>query len=224
MHLVMLGAPGAGKGTQAERLATCLHVPHVSSGDLFRENLRQETDLGSLAQQYMGKGRLVPDDVTIAMVRERLRRPDCDGGVILDGFPRTLAQAQALDSMLTDKGRGLAEALYIAVPEAELVRRLSGRWVCSQCQSAYHTVANPPSTPGLCDACAGKLYQRDDDRPETVLARLKVYHQQTAPLIDYYRATDRLVEIDGAGDIDTVSAIITEAVGSLADCESGQLP
>ncbi|MBE9508214.1 MAG: adenylate kinase [Chloroflexi bacterium] len=215
MCLVLLGPPGAGKGTQAERLEKELLMPHVASGDLFRENLKNETELGLLAKEYMDKGALVPDDVTIAMVRQRLQRPDCDQGAILDGFPRTQAQAEGLDKMLTDMGRRLDGVLYIAVPDEELVRRLSGRWICRQCQTPYHTVFSPPATEGVCDACRGELYQRDDDKPETVRARLKVYHEQTSPLIDYYRQAGLLVETDGSGDIETVSAALLEAARSL---------
>ena len=215
MYLVLLGPPGAGKGTQAERQENALKLPHVASGDLFRENLRNETELGLLAKKYMDKGQLVPDDVTIAMVRDRLQRPDCDQGAILDGFPRTQPQAQSLDSMLADMGRQLDGVLYIAVPDEELVRRLSGRWICRQCQTPYHTMFNPPAREGVCDACGGELYQRDDDKPETVRARLKVYHQQTSPLTDYYRQAGLLVEVDGAGDIATVSAALLKAARKL---------
>jgi adenylate kinase len=215
MHLVLLGPPGAGKGTQAERLEEELRLPHVASGDLFRENLKNETELGLLAKKYMDKGDLVPDDVTIAMVRERLQQPDCTRGAIFDGFPRTQAQAQSLDRMLTDMGQKLDGVLYIAVPDEELVRRLSGRWICRQCQTPYHTVFSPPAREGVCNACDGPLYQRDDDKPETVRARLKVYHQQTSPLIDYYRQAGLLVEVNGAGDIETVSADLLKAARNL---------
>jgi len=215
MYLVLLGPPGAGKGTQAERLQEELMLAHVASGDLFRENIGNETELGLLAKGYMDQGQLVPDDVTIAMVRERLRQPDCDDGVVLDGFPRTLAQAQALDKMLASRARTLAGVLYINVPDEELVRRLSGRWICGQCQTPHHVVFSPPAKEGICDECGGKLYQRDDDRPETVRARLRVYQEQTAPLIDYYRRASLLVEVDGAGDIETVSAALLDAVRSL---------
>lgn len=215
MYLVLLGPPGSGKGTQAERLNEQLRLPHVASGDLFRENIRNETELGLLAKGYIDRGQLVPDDVTIAMVRERLQQPDCDDGVILDGFPRTLAQAEALDGILTSTGRTLAGVLYINVPSEELVRRLSGRRICRQCQTPYHVVFSPPAEEGVCDECGGKLYQRDDDRPETVRARLRVYHKQTAPLIDYYCRVSLLVEIDGAGDIEIVSAALLDAVRSL---------
>ena len=217
MYLILLGPPGAGKGTQAERLEKELCLPHVASGDLFRENLRNETELGLLAKTYMDTGDLVPDDVTIAMVRDRLQRPDCEQGAILDGFPRTQAQAESLDEMLADMGRSLDGVLYIAVPDEELVGRLSGRWICRQCQTPYHTMFSPPAREGVCDACGGQLYQRDDDRPETVRARLKVYHEQTAPLIDYYRQAGLLVEVDGAGGIEAVSAAMLEAASNLRD-------
>ena len=215
MNLVLLGPPGSGKGTQAERLKEQLGLPHVASGDLFRENIGNETELGLLAKEYMDRGQLVPDDVTIAMVRERLQQPDCDDGVILDGFPRTLAQALALDKMLAGTGRALAGVLYINLPDEETVRRLSGRWICGQCQTPYHVVFSPPAEEGVCDECGGELYQRDDDRPETVRARLRVYHEQTAPLIDYYRRAGLLVEVDGAGDIEAVSAALLEATRNL---------
>jgi len=215
MYLVLLGPPGAGKGTQAERLEKELKLPHVASGDLFRQNMKNGTQLGLLARKYIDRGQLVPDDVTIAMVRDRLQRPDCDQGAILDGFPRTQPQAESLDKMLTEMGRKLDGVLYIAVPDEELVRRLSGRWICRQCQTPYHIIFSPPAREGVCDACGGELYQRDDDRPETVRARLKVYHQQTALLIDYYRQAGLLVEVDGAGDIETVSTALLEAACNL---------
>jgi adenylate kinase len=216
MYLVLLGPPGSGKGTQAERLKEQLGLPHVASGDLFRDHISNQTELGLLAKGYIDRGELVPDDVTIAMVRERLQQPDCDEGVILDGFPRTLPQAQALDEILASRGRALSGVLYINVPDEELVRRLSGRWLCRRCQTPYHVVFSPPAQEGVCDECGGELYQRDDDRPETVRARLRVYHEQTAPLIDYYRRASLLVEVDGAGDIETVNATLLDAIRSLA--------
>jgi len=217
MYLVLLGPPGAGKGTQAERLQEELELPHVASGDIFRENIRNETGLGLLAKGYIDQGQLVPDDVTVAMVRDRLQRPDCNLGAILDGFPRTQPQAESLDTMLADMGRQLDGVFYIAVPDEELVRRLSGRWICRQCQTPYHSMFNPSANEGVCDACGGELYQRDDDKPETVRTRLKVYHQQTSPLIDYYRQAGLLVEVDGAGGIETVSAAFWEAARKLAN-------
>jgi adenylate kinase len=163
----------------------------------------------------MDQGSLVPDGVTIAMVRERLEKSDCEQGVILDGFPRTLAQAAGLDDMLSDLERSLDGVLYIAVPDEELVTRLSGRWICRQCQTPYHTVFSPPAASGICDDCSGELYQRDDDRPETVRARLEVYHQQTAPLIDYYRQAGLLREVNGAGDMEAVTVALLEAIRHL---------
>jgi adenylate kinase len=215
MYLVLLGPPGAGKGTQAERLEANLNLPHVSSGELFRENMRNETELGLLAKEYIDRGDLVPDDVTIGMIRERLLRPDCERGAILDGFPRTQPQAVALDKMLAGMGRQLDGVLYISVPGEELVRRLSGRWLCRECQTAYHTVFSPPAKAGVCDACGGRLYQREDDKAETVRARLDVYHERTAPLIEYYREQGLLVEVDGSGNIEAVQAAALAAVRSL---------
>jgi adenylate kinase len=215
MYLVLLGPPGAGKGTQAERLEEKLKLPHVSSGELFRENIRGETELGILAKRYIDRGDLVPDDVTIGMIRERLLRSDCVRGAILDGFPRTQPQAVALDDMLAGMNRQLDGVLYIAVADEELVRRLSGRWLCGQCQTPYHAIFSPPAEEGICDACGGQLYQREDDKPETVRARLDVYHERTAPLIEYYRDKGLLVEVDGSGDIEMVETAMLAAARSL---------
>lgn len=204
--LVLLGGPGSGKGTQAERLCAELGLPHIATGDLFRENLRQATDLGKLAQTYMNRGELVPDDVTEAMVEERLARPDTQGGFILDGFPRTLPQAGALTEMMTRLRRRIAAVLYIKVSDEALVGRLSGRMICRACQAPYHLQFKPPHKPGVCDSCGGELYQRADDNPVTVRARLVTFHGQTEPLIAYYRQAGLLHEVDGEGPLAEVSA------------------
>ncbi len=211
-YIVLIGAPGAGKGTQATRLREFLNLPHVASGDLFRENLKNQTELGLKAKAYMDRGELVPDDVTIAMVMERLSRPDCANGVLLDGFPRTITQAEALDRALADTGRKIGVVPYIAVPDEALVERLSGRWLCRTCGESYHTLFNPPRRAGVCDKDSGELYQRDDDKPETVRNRLKVYWQQTSPLIDYYRRRGVLVEVNGDQAIEAVEADLKVAV------------
>jgi adenylate kinase len=205
-YIVLLGPPGAGKGTQAERLADQLGLVHVSSGDIFRENLKNETDLGKLAQGYMNRGELVPDDVTIAMIRERLSREDCEAGALLDGFPRTPAQAEALDEMVTDLGGRVIAVPYIAVPQEVLVKRLSGRRTCPKCGRVYHIEYNPPRQEGICDDDSAELYQREDDKPETVRKRIQVYMEQTAPLISYYRDRQLLVEVDGTQPIEDITA------------------
>ena len=211
-YIVLIGAPGAGKGTQATRLREFLNLPHVASGDLFRENLKNQTELGLKAKAYMDRGELVPDDVTIAMVMERLGRPDCANGALLDGFPRTIAQAEALDRALAATGRKISVVPYIAVPDEALVERLSGRWLCRTCGESYHTLFNPPRRAGVCDKDGGELCQRDDDKPETVRNRLKVYWQQTSPLIDYYRRRGVLVEVNGDQAIEAVEADLKAAV------------
>ncbi len=204
-HIVLLGAPGAGKGTQADALVKALGVPHVASGDLFREHQSKGTELGLLAKSYMERGQLVPDDVTIRMVEDRLGREDAKAGFTLDGFPRTLEQARALDSALTRQGKSVDMVIYIKVPEEELVRRLGGRWLCRKCQAPYHVVFSPPRQAGMCDRCGGELFQRPDDAPGTVRQRLEVYLAQTTPLIEYYREKKRLVEIDGSKPIEEVT-------------------
>ncbi len=215
MEIILLGPPGAGKGTQADQLHSYLQIPHVASGDLFRDNLQNQTELGMLAKVYMDKGQLVPDDGTIAMVKDRLQKEDCTPGVILDGFPRTVAQAEGLDLIFHDLDRSLNGVLYIAVPDDVLIDRISGRWICRDCQTPFHTTFSPPKVQGVCDACGGELYQRDDDKPETVKARLRVFHEQTAPLIQYYREKDLLIEIDGSGDIEAVAIEIRNSVNGL---------
>lgn len=211
-YIVLLGPPGAGKGTQAEVLSEKTGLAHISSGDIFRENLKAQTELGKLAQGFMNRGELVPDDVTIAMIRERLGRPDCKEGAILDGFPRTPAQAEALGEMLAELGGKVACVPYISVPAAVLIERLSGRWTCRAQGHIYHTVYNPPQKAGVCDDDGSELYQREDDQPATVERRIRVYLEQTSPLIDYYRQTGLLVEIDGTKTIDQVTTELLSAV------------
>ena len=196
MYLVLLGAPGAGKGTQAVPLAQELGLAHVASGDLFRMHLGQGTELGLLARSYMDRGELVPDDVTVRMTLDRLSQPDCANGAILDGFPRTLAQAQALAEALSQDGRAVDLAILFDVSDEELLTRLGGRWICRVCQTPYHVVNKPPKVPGVCDLDGGELYQRSDDSVETARTRLEVYHEQTAPLIDYYTVAGKLARVD----------------------------
>ena len=214
LFLVLLGGPGAGKGTQAERLSRALGTPQVSTGDLFRENLKSETELGLLAKGYMERGELVPDEVTVGMVRERLSRPDAARGVIFDGFPRTIAQAEALESLLADLGSSLAVVPYIKVPEDVLLTRLAGRWTCRGCGAMYHQLFSPPRSVGVCDRCGGELHQRADDTPETQKHRIEVYFAQTAPLIDYYREKGLLVEVDGRLGIDEIQAGLLNVIKS----------
>jgi len=212
-HIILLGAPGAGKGTQATRLSEALSLPHVSSGDLFRDNLKQQTPLGLLAKSYMEKGELVPDDVTVAMVRGRLSQPDTQArGAILDGFPRTVEQATALEDVLRQDNKHIDAVIAIQVSDDALVARLTGRWICRQCQAVYHTLYNPPKTAGRCDVCGGELYQRPDDQIETVGHRLKVYFNQTLPLIEFYHKKGLLHEVDGEQDIEAVQAALLAVI------------
>ena len=212
IYIVLLGPPGAGKGTQAKIISETLGLPHVSSGDIFRENLKSNTDLGILAKGYINRGDLVPDDVTIAMIRERLSRADCKPGALLDGFPRTPVQAQALDEMLAEfQGRVIAVP-YISVPAEVLVDRLSGRWTCQAQGHVYHEKHNPPKAPGVCDIDGSSLYQREDDKSETVKRRIRVYIEQTSPLINYYQRQGKLIEIDGIQPIDQVTTGLLEAL------------
>ena len=210
--IVLLGPPGVGKGTQAALLEKALGIPHVASGDLFREAIKQGTELGRLAKSYMDRGELVPDEVTIAMVRQRLAEPDCQRGAILDGFPRTIEQAEALEAALAEEGKAINVVLYIKASEETLLARLAGRWTCRQCGAVYHSLFDPPKEAGKCDRCGGELYQRPDDTPETQRRRIQVYLAQTAPLIDYYRRKGLLVEIDGEGSIEEVQAELMRAI------------
>lgn len=212
LYILLLGAPGAGKGTQAAFLTEKLGIPHVASGDLFRAAIANQTELGKLAKSYMDKGELVPDDVTIAMVMERLSQPDCAGGALLDGFPRTIEQAKAMEKALAERGSKLAKVLYIRASEATLLERLGGRWTCRQCGAVYHERYNPPKQPGTCDVCGGELYQRPDDQPETQRRRIRVYLDQTAPLIEYFQERSLLVEIDGEQDVEAVRREVETAL------------
>jgi len=216
MNLVLLGAPGSGKGTQASVIAGELRVTHVASGDLFRENLRNRTPLGLRAEEYMTRGALVPDEITIAMLRERLQRPDADAGVLLDGFPRTMEQAIALSAMLETLNREIDAVFYVEVADDILIDRLSGRLICRECQAPFHRTANPfTSCPK--HACSGEhLYQRADDSPDTVRARLVTFHRQSEPVIDYYRLLNLLVTVPGSGSVDEVKRATLHAARALA--------
>jgi len=205
MYIILLGAPGAGKGTQADSLSSELNLPHIASGDLFREALKKETELGLLAKSYMERGELVPDEVTIKMILQRIEMPDCVSSCLFDGFPRTLAQAEALDKGLADKGKSIDKVLYIKVPNEELLKRLGGRWLCQNCQTPYHLITAPPKVPGKCDKCGGELYQREDDKEETVKERLRVFFAQTIPIVDYYRGQSKLIEVNGNQGIQEVA-------------------
>ncbi len=212
MYIILLGAPGAGKGTQAVMLAGKLKLVQVASGDLFRQALRDETELGKMAKAFMEKGQLVPDEITIRMVLERLSAPDTASGAILDGFPRNLKQAMALDKALEKQSRAIDRVVYIKVAEGELLKRLGGRWICRNCQAPYHEVDSPPKKKGKCDRCGGELYQRADDNIETVKKRLEVYFAETAPLIDYYKKAGKLLEINGQGSAAEVNRRIVAAL------------
>ena len=204
MKLVILGPPGAGKGTQAEYIVKRYNIPHISTGDIFRENIKNNTELGKEAKSYMDKGLLVPDDLVIALVEDRLNKDDAKEGFLLDGFPRTVAQAVSLDSILDKNNEKLTKVINISVDPEILIERAVGRRVCKTCGMTYHVKFNPPKEEGICDKDGTKLIQRDDDTEETVKTRISVYFDQTAPLIDYYRAQNLLIDIDGAKDIDKV--------------------
>ena len=211
-YIVLLGPPGVGKGTQAKTLSEQTGLAHISSGDLFRENMKNQTELGKLAQSYMNKGELVPDNVTIAMIRERLSRPDCGAGAILDGFPRTTAQADALANMLAEFGGDVDKVPYVTAPEKVLVERLSGRWTCRANGHVFHDKNNPPKQATVCDFDGSELYQRDDDKSETVIRRIQVYLEQTAPLIAYYRQRGKLIEINDTQNIREVAKTLLAAL------------
>jgi adenylate kinase len=216
VRVAFLGPPGAGKGTQARELAREWGVPHVATGDMLREAAAAGTPLGREAKGYMDSGALVPDDVIIRMIAERLGQPDARGGFLLDGFPRTIAQAEALERLLKDLGRPLERVVYFDVAEPELVRRLTGRRVCRKCGHTFHVVSSPPKRTGVCDACGGELYQREDDGEKTVRHRLQVYTNQTSPLLDWYRGTGLLSSVNGEGAVDAIRSAIRAATGPRA--------
>ena len=215
MRLVLVGPPGAGKGTQAQFIAEHLHVPKISTGDIFRANVGEGTELGLLAKSFMDRGDLVPDDVTIDMVRLRLAEPDATNGFLLDGFPRTVPQAQTLDDMLADGGVKLDVVLELVVENDEVIRRLSGRRTCRTCNHIWHVEFDPPAVEGICDLDGGELYQRDDDKPDTVANRLEVYDKDTAPLVSYYALRNILIGIDATGPVDDVTQRAIDALRPL---------
>jgi adenylate kinase len=211
-YIVLLGPPGAGKGTQAQIISEKLDLPHISSGDIFRENLKNQTELGRMAEGFMKRGELVPDDVTIAMIRERLSRPDSRTGALLDGFPRTPAQAEALEKMLSEFGGKVNAVPYISVPAEVLIERLTGRWTCRAEGHVFHEKYNPPKVSGHCDFDGSELYQREDDKADTVTRRIRVYLDQTKPLIEYYRDRGVLIEVDGTQSIEQVAGELLAAL------------
>ncbi|MEU1402638.1 adenylate kinase [Streptomyces sp. NPDC005728] len=213
MRIVLVGPPGAGKGTQAVRLAEKLAIPHISTGDLFRANISQQTELGKLAKSYMDAGNLVPDEVTIAMAKDRMEQPDAENGFLLDGFPRNVSQAEALDQLLDSEDIKLDAVLDLEVPEEEVVKRIAGRRICRNDSShVFHVTYSRPKQEGVCDVCGGELYQRDDDSEETVRKRLEVYHTQTEPIIDYYKAQGLVVTISSLGPVDEITQRALEAL------------
>ncbi len=212
MKIIMLGAPGAGKGTQAKMLSEKYDIPHISTGDIFRGNIKAGTELGRKAKEYMDAGALVPDELTVDLVMDRIGQPDCENGYILDGFPRTMNQAQKLSEALAAAG-DIDVAVNVDVPDEAIVERMSGRRVCPSCGASYHVVNIPTKKPGICDRCGAAVIQREDDRAETVLKRLSVYHEQTQPLIDYYKEMGREVDIDGTQSMESVFAEIVRKLG-----------
>ncbi|MGI6106544.1 MAG: adenylate kinase [Lachnospiraceae bacterium] len=213
MKIVMLGAPGAGKGTQADKIAAKYGIPHISTGDIFRANLREGTELGKKAKVYMDRGELVPDELTTDLLIDRVGKDDCRNGYILDGFPRTIAQAESLEKALAAQNTAIDAAIDVEVPDEAIVARMSGRRACPKCGATYHIQYMPPKTEGRCDKCGSELILRDDDRPETVLNRLRVYHEQTQPLIDYYRKKGVLKTVDGTKSVDEVFGSISAVLG-----------
>ncbi|MGN0157367.1 MAG: adenylate kinase [Lachnospiraceae bacterium] len=213
MKIIMLGAPGAGKGTQAKMIADKYAVPHVSTGDIFRANIKNGTELGLEAKKYMDQGQLVPDELTVKILLDRVAQDDCKNGYVLDGFPRTIPQAEVLDEALTKLGDKIDFAINVDVPDENIIKRMSGRRACVNCGATYHIEHVPPKTEGICDRCGKELILRDDDKPETVKNRLKVYHDQTQPLIDFYTKKGILKSVDGTKDMNDVFAAITAFLG-----------
>jgi len=220
VYVIFLGAPGAGKGTQAAEVAKELKLAHIATGDMFRDAQKKGTALGLKAKEYMEKGQLVPDELTVAMLLERVAQPDCAKGVIFDGFPRTLGQAEALDKAFAKQGKQIDKVVYIKVPDEELMGRLGGRWICRSCQTPYHEIAAPPKVKGKCDKCGGELYQRADDQPATIKNRLQVFHAQTSPLIEYYKKTGKLTEVNGTGAVEEIRKNITGVLKKGASSKS----
>lgn len=214
MKIIMLGAPGAGKGTQAKKIADKYGIPHISTGDIFRANIKGGTELGMKAKSYMDQGQLVPDDVTIGMLLDRISEADCADGYVLDGFPRTIPQAESLTKALENRGEKMEYAIDVDVPDANIVSRMSGRRACLACGATYHVVTIPPKQEDICDGCGETLVQREDDKPETVQKRLTVYHDQTQPLIEYYKQAGMLVTVDGTKDLNDVFADIVSVLGA----------
>lgn len=214
MKIIMLGAPGAGKGTQANKIADKYHIPHISTGDIFRANIKDGTKLGMKAREYMDQGLLVPDEVTIGMLLDRIKQDDCQKGYILDGFPRTIPQAETLTKALKDMGDEIGFAFDIDVPEENIINRMGGRRACLKCGATYHVTFAPPKKEGICDVCGSALVQRDDDKPETVQKRLTVYYEQTQPLIDYYKEQGVLYTLDGTEGMEKVFSEITSILGA----------
>ncbi|MGQ9855597.1 MAG: adenylate kinase [Fervidobacterium sp.] len=215
MNLIFLGPPGAGKGTYAKRVVEKYSIPHISTGDIFREAIAKGTELGKKVQDIVNSGNLVPDELTNALVEERLQQPDCEKGFILDGYPRTLNQAQALDNMLTKMGKTLTGALYFEVDEETVVQRISTRRVCSKCGKVYNLITLPPKVEGICDDCGGQLIQRDDDKEDVVRGRFRVYIEKTSPLIEYYRNQNKLFTLDGRKSVEEVMKMLFNILGGL---------
>lgn len=213
MKIIMLGAPGAGKGTQAQKISEKYHIPHISTGNIFRANIKAETVLGKQAKSFIDQGLLVPDDLVVDLVTDRLKQEDCNNGYILDGFPRTIPQAEALDAALIKIEETIDYALDVDVPDPFIIERMAGRRACLDCGATYHLVSMPPKSEGICDRCGKKLVLRDDDQPETVNQRLKVYHEQTKPLILYYQSKGILHSVDGTKDLDEVFGQIVKVLG-----------